>query len=66
MPQVKMDEQGWPVHEESYSVTQGQRVVLTTRPDVAASSSLLPITYEGFTDMAEKGVSWGRLCVFCC
>lgn len=33
----------------------GQQVIITTRPDVEASSSVLPITYSQFTEMAVKG-----------
>mmetsp|Transcript_33774 Transcript_33774/g.60980 ORF Transcript_33774/g.60980 Transcript_33774/m.60980 type:complete len:646 (-) Transcript_33774:934-2871(-) len=53
--QVKIGEDGWPIHEESFNVTAGQEVILTTRSDVTASSNILPITYSGFTEMAEKG-----------
>ncbi|EFJ40338.1 cytosolic pyruvate kinase [Volvox carteri f. nagariensis] len=53
--QVKIGEDGWPIHEESFAVTAGQQVVITTRTDVDASGSVLPITYNKFTEMAVKG-----------
>jgi hypothetical protein len=34
------------------------QVTITTRPDVQASASVLPITYPEFTEMAERG-GWG-------
>ncbi|GIL75743.1 hypothetical protein Vretimale_15284 [Volvox reticuliferus] len=53
--QVKIGEDGWPIHEESFTVAAGQQVIITTRTDVEASSSVLPITYSKFTEMAVKG-----------
>lgn len=53
--QVNVGEDGWPVHEDSFTVTAGQTVTVTTRPDVQASSTVLPITYDKFTEMAQKG-----------
>lgn len=53
--QVTIGEDGWPVHEASFSVSAGQTVTVTTRADVAASSTMLPITYDKFTEMAQKG-----------
>ncbi|KAG2492389.1 hypothetical protein HYH03_009335 [Edaphochlamys debaryana] len=57
--QVKIGEDGWPIHEESFAVTAGQKVTITTRADVDASGSasgaVLPITYSKFTEMAVKG-----------
>eukprot|EP00198_Chlamydomonas_reinhardtii_P006103 XP_001695439.1 pyruvate kinase [Chlamydomonas reinhardtii] len=53
--QVKIGEDGWPIHEESFAVTAGQQVIITTRTDVDASSNVLPITYSKFTEMAVKG-----------
>lgn len=51
----RMDEHGWPIHNESYNIKAGQKVNITTRSDVEASNSVLPITYERFTDMAMAG-----------
>ncbi|KXZ44880.1 hypothetical protein GPECTOR_61g833 [Gonium pectorale] len=53
--QVTIGEDGWPIHEESFAVTAGQQVIITTRPDVVASGAVLPITYSKFTEMAVKG-----------
>ncbi len=53
--QIKIDESGWPVHEERFTVTAGQQVIVTTRVDAVASGNVLPITYERFTEMAEPG-----------
>ncbi len=55
LPQVKIGEDGWPIHEESFTVTSGQQVIITTRTDVEASGAVLPITYDKFTEMAQKG-----------
>lgn len=51
----RMDESGWPTHNESYSIKSGQVVTITTRSDVEASNTVLPITYERFTEMAQPG-----------
>ncbi|KAF5837892.1 pyruvate kinase [Dunaliella salina] len=51
----QLDEQGWPVHDGAIEVKQGQHLVLTTRTDVEASENVLPITYDGFADLVEKG-----------
>lgn len=52
---VKIDDQGWPVHESSIYIKAGQMVTLTTRSDVEASSSVLPLTYDRFNSMTEPG-----------
>lgn len=52
---MTIGEDGWPIHEESFTVTAGQQVIITTRTDVDASGSVLPITYSKFTEMAVKG-----------
>lgn len=36
-------------------MTSGQQVIITTRTDVEASGAVLPITYDKFTEMAQKG-----------
>ncbi|GLC77052.1 hypothetical protein PLESTF_001878200 [Pleodorina starrii] len=51
----QIGEDGWPTHEESFTVAAGQQVTITTRTDVDASDSVLPITYSKFTEMAVKG-----------
>mmetsp|Transcript_18553 Transcript_18553/g.48364 ORF Transcript_18553/g.48364 Transcript_18553/m.48364 type:complete len:728 (+) Transcript_18553:1051-3234(+) len=51
----QLDERGWPVHAGAIEVKQGQHLVLTTRTDVEASENVLPITYDGFADLVEKG-----------
>ncbi|GAX82387.1 hypothetical protein CEUSTIGMA_g9815.t1 [Chlamydomonas eustigma] len=53
--QVKVDETGWPVHEEGISIKAGQKVTLTTRSDAEASSNILPVNYEHFNMMAKPG-----------
>mmetsp|Transcript_7041 Transcript_7041/g.11978 ORF Transcript_7041/g.11978 Transcript_7041/m.11978 type:complete len:775 (-) Transcript_7041:276-2600(-) len=54
---VNIDESGWPVHEPGFEVTAGQQVTITTRLDAecCANPCVLPITYEGFTDMVRAG-----------
>ncbi|MEW5314599.1 MAG: hypothetical protein WDW38_006082 [Sanguina aurantia] len=53
--QVKLGDDGWPMHEETFNITSGQTVVLTTRKDVDAANDLLPVTYDKFHTMVEKG-----------
>jgi pyruvate kinase len=53
--QVKIGEDGWPIHEESFNVVAGQQVILTTRNDVVATKDILPVTYDKFNGMAQAG-----------
>ncbi|GFH20820.1 pyruvate kinase, partial [Haematococcus lacustris] len=53
--QVHLDENGWPVHDGEFDIKAGQTVTLTTRLDVATSASVLPLTYDKFNEMAQKG-----------
>jgi len=64
--QCLLDDQGWPVHPEAISVKEGQQLVLTTRLDVEASETVLPVTYNGFADLVERGVWVLYLCVCVC
>lgn len=49
-----VDDNGWPVHEGTFTITAGQTITLTTR-DVEASETVLPVTYDQFNTMAEAG-----------
>lgn len=59
-PQCLLDEKGWPVHASPLKVSKGMGVVLTTRTDVEASESVLPVTYDRFPELVEIG-GWGGL-----
>eukprot|EP00775_Hariotina_reticulata_P009310 gene9310-9475_t len=49
------DEDGWPAHPSPLTITQGQVLTLTTRQDVEASETLLPVTYPHLHNMCQEG-----------
>jgi hypothetical protein len=50
-----MDDSLWPTHGDTFDITNGQRITITTRADVEASAEVLPITFSKFTQMCEPG-----------
>lgn len=48
-------EDGWPLHADPFEVKAGQTITLTTRTDVEATGTLLPVTYPQLHNMAQEG-----------
>ncbi|KAF6256496.1 pyruvate kinase [Scenedesmus sp. NREL 46B-D3] len=46
---------GWPAHPDPFNVTAGQTLTITTRSDVEASSTVLPVTYPMLHNMVKQG-----------
>lgn len=48
-------EDGWPAHADPFEVKAGQSITITTRTDVQASDSILPVTYPLLHNMCQPG-----------
>lgn len=48
-----LDESGWPVHETAFRVCAGEALTLTTRQDLMASPTLLPLTHPNFPELVQ-------------
>jgi pyruvate kinase len=53
--QFKLDDMGWPLHDAPLLIPAGSTVTVTTRPVADATETVLPITYERFTEMVQPG-----------
>lgn len=46
---------GWPAHPDPFNIMAGQTITLTTRQDVEATTTVLPVTYPQLHQMCEEG-----------
>ncbi|GIL98791.1 hypothetical protein Vretimale_3980, partial [Volvox reticuliferus] len=46
---------GWPLHDHPYKMRAGSTVTITTRNDMEAGPTLLPITYPKFPSLVLPG-----------
>uniref|UniRef100_A0A7S0RHC8 Pyruvate kinase n=1 Tax=Chlamydomonas leiostraca TaxID=1034604 RepID=A0A7S0RHC8_9CHLO len=53
--QWQVNDQGYPWVLGRNEVQAGQSITITTRPEVVATESILPIMYPKFTKMAQRG-----------
>ncbi|WIA20807.1 hypothetical protein OEZ85_005164 [Tetradesmus obliquus] len=53
--QCVIGDDGWPAHPDPFNVTAGQTLMITTRQDVEASPTVLPVTYPLLHNMVKEG-----------
>ena len=51
----KLDETGWPAHDEPFHVAKGQRITMTVDPKAECTQTLFPVGFPGFVDMCRPG-----------
>lgn len=51
----RLDETGWPAHDQPIVISQGQQITMTVDPKAECTRTLFPVGFSGFVDLCQPG-----------